>query len=153
MVMALVAYVGVYHLPSAYYLFFFGVVELSSIPLAVVDFFHPQKGLPWLLDDSSLLRTVNEISRVLFALLFLVVRALCFPYVVGLRLLPDVMETWRKQLILANDVAPLGVIVVSSVGLTLLQLYWATLIVKQLLKLISGRGDENGKDKKKQKSN
>lgn len=151
--MALVAYVGAFHLPSAYCLFFFGLVELSSIPLSVVDFFHPQKGLPQLLEHSALLRALNDQARVLFALLFLLVRALYFPYVVAGCLLPDVTAVWGQQerlaQLLVDRMTPLAVIVVSAVCMTLLQLYWAVLIAKQVLKLVMGGEDKNSnKDKR-----
>lgn len=156
-VMALVAYVGAFHLPSSYCLFFFGLVELSSIPLAVVDFFHPQKGLPQLLEHSAVLRALNDQARVVFALLFLLVRALYFPYVVGGCLLPDVGAVWgqheRLGQLLTDRQGSLAVIVVSAVCMTLLQLYWAVLIAKQVLKLVLGGGDDEGKrkeDKKKE---
>ena len=143
--MAVVAYVGAVHLPSAYYLFFFGVVELSSIPLAIVDFFHPQKGLPQLLEKSTFLKTLNEMSRIVFAVLFMIVRAVYFPYVVIILLLPDVVATWTNN---PPDMQKsLAVVVASSVGLTLLQLYWAVLIGKQVMKLLN----RNGSDEKKSK--
>lgn len=143
-VMAAVAYVSAFHIPSAYCLFFFGVVELSSIPLAIVDFFHPQKGLPKLLEEYSILRTVNEISRITFALLFMVVRAVYFPRIVIFHLLPDVFTVWSKVTV---EKVPLIVIVVSAVGLTILQLYWALLIGKQVVKLVAG--EETKKEKSK----
>merc|ERR1711871_1333031 len=88
-VMAFVAYCGMFHIPSYYYLFFFGFCEISSIPLAVVDFFHP-KHFQSLAESSSFLSVVNEISRYSFAALFLMVRALYFPYVVVFMLMPDI---------------------------------------------------------------
>ena len=122
MVMAAVAYVGVFHLPSAYYLFFFGVVELSSVPLAVVDLFHPHKGLPQLLEASAPLRLLNEAAR-----------------------------AGRAGLVPAGAAGPLGVIVVSAAGLTLLQLHWAGLIAGQLLKMLRGGAEQQQQEQQQQK--
>jgi hypothetical protein len=141
-VMALVAYIGAFRVPSYYCLFFFGVVELSSIPLVVVDMFHPQKGLPALLAN-PFLSSLNEACRIAFALLFLLVRAIYFPYIVFVWMVPDILEL----LPVSNMQWELRAVLLSAVGLTLLQLYWATLIIKQVAKLLSG-GDKTVTTKK-----
>merc|ERR1712190_190524 len=62
--------------------FFFGVSELSSIPLIVVDHFHdlanPRKG------GSRALEKLNNTSRVMFAVFFLLIRCVYWPYVARL---------------------------------------------------------------------
>mmetsp|Transcript_67333 Transcript_67333/g.185563 ORF Transcript_67333/g.185563 Transcript_67333/m.185563 type:complete len:256 (-) Transcript_67333:1959-2726(-) len=52
-------------------LFFFGITELSTIPLAIHD---GLKKCPQLLEASFILNTINEISKPLFALSFLFIR-------------------------------------------------------------------------------
>ena len=68
---------------SCYAPFFFGVIEVSSIPLAIVDIFHPKRKA-WYDYHVSIrtLVTINDISRGLFAVLFILIRAMYFPYVV-----------------------------------------------------------------------
>jgi len=132
--MALVAYIGAVLLPSEYYLFYFGVVECSSIPLAIVDVFHPKK-LEELTKRSRVLATLNELARISFVLLFMIVRAGLFPYVTVARLAPDIMHVLPAT-------APerqweLYVILGSSVALTCLQLYWTTLILRQVAKMLA----------------
>merc|ERR1719359_1697822 len=73
---------------SYYALFFFGVIEISSIPLTLVDIFHPKR-FPQLAKKYAILGTANEVCRPLFAVLFLLLRALYFPIVIFRSLLPD----------------------------------------------------------------
>jgi hypothetical protein len=63
---------------------FFGQIELSSIPLQIVDLFHPKKSPAWhqYLTDRPALAAINDACRQLFALLFLAVRGVYFPYLV-----------------------------------------------------------------------
>jgi|TARA_B110000003_G_C16507095_1_gene479687 hypothetical protein len=114
-------------------LFFFGFCEISSIPLAVVDFFHP-KHFEKLTKSSKLLASINEMSRYSFAALFLMMRAIYFPYVVGFMLLPDIYNLLQDSRSGANEQVLYG-IALSASSLTLLQLYWATLILKQVAKI------------------
>ncbi len=132
--MALVAGIGAVLLPSEYYLFYFGFVEASSIPLAIVDVFHPKK-LEELTKRSQALAKLNELARISFVLLFMVVRAGMFPFVTVARLAPDVMHVlpttppgrqWELYVILG-----------SAAALTCLQLYWTTLILRQVAKMFA----------------
>lgn len=134
--MAFVAWAGVYKFPCCYYLFFFGFVELSSIPLAIVDIFHPKNGLNDLLTIYPPLASLNEIAKVSFALLFMLVRALYFPYVVGTMLLPDIVELIPSAT--SPQALVLGAIAFASSALTLLQLYWAKLVMKNIRKALGG---------------
>ena len=45
---------------SYYALFFFGVIEISSIPLTLVDIFHPKR-FPQLAKKYAILGTANEV--------------------------------------------------------------------------------------------
>ena len=123
---------------------FFGQVELSSIPLQVVDLFHPRKSAPWneYMKSSKTLTTINETSRQLFALLFLAVRGIYFPYVVCTRVVPDFWDalTWTSlhQEEARKYIMPIVIILSFSVFFTLLQMYWAVLVVNQVQKALFG---------------
>jgi hypothetical protein len=138
-VMCFVAWVGMSALPSPYYLFFFGFCELSSIPLAVVDFFHPKHFEALTKKEAGLpaLATLNELSRYAFAALFVYCRALYFPYVYATMLMPDIMALSPTQKGQDNFTMLWG-IAVSCTVLTILQLHWTMLIVGQVIKLFSG---------------
>jgi len=139
---------------GAYYgLFFFGVIEVSSIPLAVVDVFHP-KHKSWFkfLNEqqnalSSLMRVLNDLARVGFALSYLLVRAIYFPYVVFTSVLPDLLFVAS----LPDDdrsgasVGKIYFLAMAALGFVFLQLYWGTLVAKQLIKAIFG-GSSDKKD-------
>jgi hypothetical protein len=126
---------------------FLGVIELSSIPLQIVDLFHPKKSPYWnkyANDKSStgffpkLCSSVNEISRILFAVLFLLARGLYFPYSVAAIAAPDFY---------AEGSLPSMVLFVMSILFTLLQMYWAKLVFGQVKKALSGSAKDS-KDKK-----
>ncbi|KAI2492411.1 TLC domain-containing protein [Fragilaria crotonensis] len=121
---------------SAYVPFFLGIVELSSIPLAIVDVFHPkQKAWHAYLATSKSLQTINEISRVLFALLYVATRVLYFPYVMFTGVLPDCLSA-------ANDhpefVSPLYTVMLLGILFTMLQWYWGKLVIQQIIKALGG---------------
>lgn len=113
---------------------FLGTIELSSIPLQIVDLFHPKKSPHWnkYANDKSLTgffpklcASANEISRILFAILFLLVRGVYFPYSIATIAAPDFY---------AEGSLPSMVLFVMSILFTLLQMYWATLVFKQVKK-------------------
>ena len=139
-IMAFVAWVGMYSLPSYYYLFFFGFCELSSIPLVFVDFFHPKR-FAQLAEESALLKTFNEVNRLVFAGLFIAVRACYFPYVYATMLIPDILDVYTTPSGQTNA-ALLWSIAFSATSLTLLQLYWAGLIGQQILKMLGGKKED-----------
>jgi len=114
---------------------------LNSI-VQVVDTFHPAKGLNEFVTKSSALAALNEASRVAFAVLFFAMRNVYFPYVVVALLLPDIVA-----LLPTADATQwwiLSGIACSASALTLLQLYWGTLIAKQVAKLLNGDGKKEG---------
>ena len=110
--------------------FFAGVIEISAVPLVVVDIFHPTR-YGEVAEGSAALAAVNMACRVLFAALFLLVRGLYFPYVMC-----GVLRDMVAVMMQGEIVAPM-ITVVCGVAMTLLQLYWGTLIVKQLKKLLA----------------
>ena len=128
-VVCLVSQFGQSYLP-----FFTGVVELSSIPLAIVDIFHPSKFGSYA-EASACLGTLNLVCRLLFVLSFLAIRGLMFPFIALFRATPDLLS-----LLASGDdgwFAPaLGLVI--AAGFTGLQLHWGSLILKQLIKMVSG---------------
>uniref|UniRef100_A0A7S0L7F3 TLC domain-containing protein n=1 Tax=Coccolithus braarudii TaxID=221442 RepID=A0A7S0L7F3_9EUKA len=114
--------------------FYAGVIETSSIPLAFVDLFHP-KHYGDLSDTYPAIGQFNLLCRLCFAFLFLVLRALYFPYVTFAEFAPDALSILFEKRSLPEKMA-------TSVGLVLvvlftgLQLYWARLLCQQAAKLL-----------------
>jgi hypothetical protein len=129
------------------------VIETSSVFLSVVDQFHPKRKEwhQWLNSeknkDRSVVKfanTMNEICRTLFALSFIVLRGICFPYTSLCHCVPDI---WR-----AYDNPPDGVpvwtgyfLIVSLVLFSCLQFYWGVLVARQVKKAFSGDGGDKEK--------
>jgi len=108
-------------------IFFGGVIELSNIPLSVMDIF---KSFPELQDIAPAL---NNICRYLFAIFFLVLRvALWLTY--GLRFHLDCIELLRTGT--AHSNATVVINQVLNLILTAMQLLWASKVVKSLLKAL-----------------
>lgn len=131
--------------------FFFGVIELSSIPLAVVDMFHPKKQPEWYqyhLQHPSLVK-LNEYSRYVFALLYMIMRMGYFPYVALGQVIPLGLQQLKEPKY-ENAKGPIISMLVFSGLFTLLQLYWGTLIMKQIQKALKG-GRKNDSNKTKPK--
>lgn len=120
-----------------YCIFFFAIVEVSSVPLCAVDLYRQ---LPILL-KLPLHSAINEVCRVVFALSFLVVRCLFFPCLMAFRLWPDMASAY-----IAGDVRvsmPVFVwMMFASIFLTGLQLFWGYKIVK-----VVAKGNLKGRDK------
>jgi hypothetical protein len=103
-----------------------------------VDLFHP-KHVDWnrwltRRDAPRWLSIVNEAARIAFAVLFLLVRTGWFPYV-------SVAGVLRDILLLDPDHQPrgdwLGLYVMAGLNMSfsVLQLYWGSLVIKQVIKL------------------
>lgn len=137
--------------------FFFGVIELSSIFLQIVDLFHPRKQPLWYQYHNTVpaLQKLNEICRILFALSYIVLRMILFPMVMVTQCLPDSWAKWNQP---ANQEykTSIAVMVVFMVFFTGLQLYWGSLILAQIAKMLKGgdaeKADQGGKKKAKIKS-
>lgn len=136
--------------------FFFGLIELSSIPLIVVDLFHP-KHKAWhayLTSDTapSWLTPTNEISRIVFAASFFVLRTIYFPYVTFTGVLPDVLEVAAMEPGERDDIslAPLYTMAAFNVLFSCLQFYWGFLLMRQVYKLLRGGGGGGATDKAKE---
>lgn len=130
---------------------FLGTIELSSIPLQIVDLFHPKKSPHWnkyvSSSSSSFFQKVcsnaNEISRILFAILFLAVRAMYFPYVAVTIAIPNFYEEGSLQS---------TVLLIMCILFSVLQLYWATLVLGQVKKaVLSERQHQEGNEIKSKK--
>jgi hypothetical protein len=146
--------IGYYYVP-----FYFGVIETSSIFLSVVDQFHPKRKAwyDWLNnrqhdDERSIavmkfVNQLNDLSRIFFAVSFLVFRGIYFPYTSFFHAIPDV---WR-----AYDNPPDGVpmwtcyfLCLSLCLFSCLQSYWGVLVARQIKKTLSGGGDDKEGKKK-----
>lgn len=123
--------------------FFFGVIEISSIPLVFVDMFHPHKQPEWHQYHlgSSFLQTLNEICRNSFAVLYILARLFYFPKVVFGQLLPDAYLKWSQPENTEHRL-PIAIIAIFSLCFTALQMYWGSLILKQIAKALKGDDKE-----------
>jgi len=123
---------------ASYAPFFFGIIELSSIPLVIVDVFHP-KHKEWNEylrksgGSSNLLRSLNKFCRISFAILFLLVRGVLWPYVIGMGAIPDY---YKAQIVNPDYALPCRFMVGMAFFFTLLQSYWTILILRQILKKV-----------------
>jgi len=114
--------------------FFAGVIEISSVPLQVVDFFHP-KNYADLLSAHPLLHTLNAIARAFFILSFVALRTIWFPIVMFAQVFPDLFSLLPH----AGTAKGAMLIVAMAFGLsfTVLQLYWSLLLFKQVHKALT----------------
>lgn len=138
--------------------FFFGVIELSSVFLAYVDLFHPKYKhyFEWLNSNheskkskslAKILKGMNEFCRIFFALTFMAMRGLYFPYVTFFQAIPDLQVAYKDP----PDGVPMWTgyfLAIMMASFACLQAYWGLLIVKQLKKALIG-GSHGGGSKKK----
>lgn len=89
------------------------------------------------------LQSLNEMCRILFALLFVIMRMLAFPYITATSCIPDFWQASRER---PEVAAPCLGVVVANVLFTVLQLYWGVLLLKQIKKAILGGKKEKKKD-------
>lgn len=127
---------------SYYTIFFFGVVEFSSVFLALVDLFHP-KHKAWFdflqKEGFGMLRSINEFARVAFAISFIVVRAMYFPYVQVTGALPDfshVASLPEEERQGVSSGVLWGVFVIGAL-FSILQMYWGVLVARQIVKALA----------------
>ncbi len=111
--------------------FFFGLIEISSVPLAIMNYCKNNK--EWSTKNCPRLA---ELIRPIFAASFLTVRVLMWS--------PNIYDVLRSSLVvlwnthtLLNQVN-LIIFIIAAVFLTLLQYYWGILVVKNIMKLLSG---------------
>lgn len=133
--MAILAYFGAAYLPMYYLFYFFGISELSSIPLVVYDQltqdFDAAAGSLSNPDDN--VRKLRDRFQLIAAMSFTLVRAISFPIVSLFKFLPDV----RSVLLLSTTAKIsrqtrllLKGLSIANISFTILQLYWFSLIVR-----------------------
>jgi sterol desaturase/sphingolipid hydroxylase (fatty acid hydroxylase superfamily) len=107
--------------------------------------FHPRhKQWNETLLTSKTLQTINDICRMLFALLFVLLRVIYFPYVVFSGVFPDCLEGAKER----PEFAPTIYFLLGfAVLFTFLQEYWGYLVVRQVIKAM--KGGKKVADKKK----
>ena len=113
--------------------FFMGLIEISSVPLSIMNFCRDNRDL-----TREHCPKLVPFARILFAVTFLIVRVLMWT-----PLMADVL--WISALLglTCNDLCcKVGICAfsASAVFLTFLQFFWATLIVKGLLKMLMPEG-------------
>mmetsp|Transcript_17874 Transcript_17874/g.25325 ORF Transcript_17874/g.25325 Transcript_17874/m.25325 type:complete len:178 (+) Transcript_17874:1-534(+) len=149
-----------------YACYYFGVIEVSSIPLSYVDVFHPKYKyyFEWLNDEKSgnrpmmkkVVHGLNEFCRISFAIAFLIFRGVYFPYVAFQSTIPDLWYAYHDETKAVPDGVPMwtGYFLIGFVTLfALLQFYWGTLVLKQIYKVVIPGDNGKKKSKKKTKSN
>jgi len=117
--------------------FFFGMSEISSVPLTFIDLFKQYKGL------SSRYPITNELSRNIFAVSFLALRVVYWPYVCY-TFWADSWVEYQKV-----DRVPLYCILsfcVANILLTGLQFFWGSLIISTVIKMLKGKPPDDDKD-------
>jgi hypothetical protein len=142
-VMAAIAYVATSvgrQMLGYYAIYAFGVSEVSSVPLVFVDLLHPKYEIGKLAEESTFWSTVNGVARVTFVVLFLLNRALYCQYVALTGILPDVQSLLADPA--CNTKTLLRSVWVCAVFMLLLQMYWASLVLKQAVNAIVGKEDD-----------
>ena len=120
----------------SYLAVFFGVTELSTIPLNVMDTLKNFKGL------RKKHPTLDFASKLSFAVLFLSLRV-GLSSKVSVEFQADLYEPWKDDR--AASVATCAFMSAANLFVCALQLYWASLIVKGLYKIATGQ-DKKGKE-------
>lgn len=133
-VTGLLAYFGLWPYGQYYALFYFGVAELTSIPLNLVDIF---KYLPQLAETYP---TVNSFAKGSFIIGFFVIRIIIWP-VVSYELFFGCLDLIMNKTAHSNFVV--GFFLFANTFLTFLQFYWGFLIAKKLLKMSKSKKKSN----------
>lgn len=133
--MAATAFVGATALPTHYGLYYMGVSELSSIPLAAYDQLETSAEMGAAderVDEArrAALRSSRDLARAVAAVCFILVRAIDFSRVTLTRFVPDALAMLRNPDSAARFGPPLKFMLVSSVSFVGLQLYWFSLFVR-----------------------
>jgi flagellar basal body-associated protein FliL len=111
--------------------FFYGVIEISSVPLSIMNAFRNR--VDWMEMYPSLYGRI----RLLFGITFLIVRVLLWtPFYWEFIVLAVML--WRGSV--GSTKVILGVFIVASIVLTLLQYFWAGKIVSAMVKSKKKKG-------------
>jgi len=120
--------------------FFYGVIEVSGVVLSFVDVFHPKHKsyCDWLATQPRL-TAFNDGMRALFFLLYMGVRACYFPWVVFSHIVGDALAVFTMPLSERRGLSTAALCYAPVVGVAfaLLQLYWARLLTKQVIKVLT----------------
>jgi hypothetical protein len=101
--------------------------------------FHPkQKAWNEYLAKSKFLTTVNDFSRMAFAVLYVGTRMVYFPYIIFYHCVPDCLALATDRPELAG---PSYTLLVLAVFFMILQIYWGMLIIKQATKAMGGKSE------------
>ncbi len=118
--------------------YFYGLVEISSVPLSIMNAFKDNKH--WI----KLYPEVYSTVRLVFGCLFLLVRVVLWtPFYWNFFAL-ELMLLYSSEFILTKLI--LATFLVASLVLTMLQYFWASKIISALVK---GSGSEHGPTKKR----
>ena len=137
------AYFGLAPYLHYYGLFFFGVAELTNVPLTIVDVF---KYFP---DLAKKLSILNELSRVSFAVSFILLRLIVWPYFSYHFALGSIDLLTTNFHTKCHSGFVVGFFLFANVFLTGLQFFWGSKIVGFLFK---GNKKEKGDSKGEKKS-
>ncbi len=125
--------------------FFLGVYELSSVPLALANYFKDHR--EWV-QASSFRRVLSDLSKVTFALIFLGVRIVMgTPHIFNITSANywALTEVCPKQDIPWGYRVWIGTVLCCHVSLALLQYYWAVLVVKALARMVPKKDHKKAK--------
>jgi hypothetical protein len=123
-----------------YAVFFFGIAEVTNIPLTFVEIFDH---FPDIREKMPLL---NEVCRVGFAISFILIRMIAWPIIsydfwIGLI---DLLRTEQ-----AHSAFVVWVYLIANTFLSGLQLLWGSTIISLLFKMIVGGGGDDDEGSKK----
>ena len=104
----------------------------------------------------KILQSVNEFARILFAILFLILRGVYFPYVTFYHVIPDLWIGFNYSQVEGRPHVPedvpmwTGYFLIGAVSsFAILQCYWGILILKQIYKMVvNGDSSDVGGSKK-----
>ena len=106
--------------------FFFGIIEISSIPLIIVDIFHPTRFYELTTRHICLQRT-NQIAQALFFVLFIGARGFWWSIVIFTSFVPDIFYNTQRSIVVQTNI--MFVLIMSC---TILQYYWLFIIVRKV---------------------
>lgn len=111
--------------------FFFGLIEISSVPLAIMN--YCKNNNEW---SKKHCPRLAELIRPIFAASFLTVRVFMWS--------PNMYDVLRSSLLVlwnthtVSNQVNLIIFIFAALFLTLLQYYWGILVVKNIVKVLSG---------------
>ena len=135
-VTAMLSYFACAPFAQYYALFFFGVAETSSAPLGVVDFFKNFRSY------ADKYPTLNTALRLAFVLSFFIIRVFVWP-IISFQFWLQCFELLSAGKAHSNFVVYFFLF--ANIFLTGLQFFWATLIFKQVKRMLYPRADKQKK--------